>query len=422
MEKKKVSIAIPMQQHSFQTAIGLIDHGLLDRYYTTVYFNDKSVFLKLVVSLLPSDLSKRLRKRRDERIDDYAVTFLQIVGLLSQFIVRFPSCASLYKELRKGLFKYFAKQTANDISRRKTEIVWTFDSFSLAIYKALGRYHADVIIILDMASTAAPVIQRIIAEEQSKGLTFSHTYEFNKSMYSDEQIENYKEEFKYADYFLSPSDWVTRSLIESGIPSTKILYLPHGVDVNKFQPKSDSYVPNKKLRFLFVGRVEAAKGIDYLFEAFKQMQNIEIELQVVGSTFSWNDEVCNYSPNINVLGLKRNEEMPAVYANADVYILSSLWEGSSLSLLEAMASGMPIIASSHSAAPEIVHDGVEGFVYDPYNIEQLKRCVRWYVDNKDSIKNMGIAARKKAEQYTWDKYYDNVAEIIQTINERENSK
>lgn len=416
MKKKKVSIAIPMQQHSFRTAVGLINHGLLDKYYTTVYYDKHSFLLRLLTSIMPSDLSNRLKGRRHELIDGHAVTYFQIIGLLNQFIVRFPLFAPLYEKVSKWLFAQYANRTAKDIKSRQTDIVWTFDSWALSIYQALEMHNVKAIKVLDMASTAAPIIQRIIAEEQSKNLAFSHTYELKKSMYSNLQIKDYVEEFGFADYFLSPSDWVKRSLLESGVPESKILFLPHGVNTEFYKPKGEQYQPAKKLRFLFVGRVEGAKGIDYLFEAFKQLQDEDIELNVVGSTFSWTEQAQNFSPNINILGLKRSEEMPSVYANADVFILSSLWEGSALSLMEAMAAGMPSIASSHSCAPDIIEDGVEGFVYDPYNVEQLKSYILWFVNHKDRIIPMGKAARKKIEGYSWDKYYDNCKKIIDTIS------
>ncbi len=418
MNKRKVCIVIPMQQHSFQTAIGLIKHNKLDRYYTTVYYKKNSKLLNVFIKILPHNLSEGLKGRRNELIDDYAVSNHLLMGMLIQYIGRYPIFSGVSKYIRYKLFRYFADSVSNDIKKREVNIVWTFDSWSIEFYKSLEKKHIPVVKILDMASTSVLVIQRIIKEEQKKNLPFNQSYDDKMEIYGDDQVELYKQEFDYADYFLSPSDWVKRSLIESGISESRILYLPHGVDVKKFTPKPDSYKPNQKLIFLFVGRVEAAKGIAYLFEAFKELNEEDIELQVVGNTYTWEDEAKSYSPNIKIMGVRGCEDMPFMYANADVFILSSLWEGSALSMLEAMSSGLPVIASSHSCAPDVITEGVEGFVYDPYDVNALKSHIKWYTMNKDKIPQMGRNARKKAEKYTWENYYNNVNDIIDTICKR----
>ena len=109
--------------------------------------------------------------------------------------------------------------------------------------------------------------------------------------------------------------------------------------------------------------------------------------------------------------------MPLIYKQADVFILSSLWEGSSLSLLEAMASGMPVIASKYSCAPEVVEEGVEGFVIEPRDIESMKSNIKWFISHRDSISEMGMLARKKAEAYSWANYEIKIKKVINEIKQ-----
>lgn len=414
----KVSIVIPMQQHSYKTAVGLIKAGFLDRYYTTVYYKKKSYVYRFLKIILPVELSKRMYGRCLAEINPYACTYFELLGLLLLFVNRVSVLKRIKPWIRKILFVNFSRLVAKDCRKRQIDFIWSFDSWSLDIYKALEKEGVKVVKILDMASTATPTIAKIIEEEYNKHESFYYTFERNRSMYSKENIIRYVEEFKYADYFLSPSEWVKKSLLLCGIPKDKILYLPHGVDINKYRPVNKIRKESDVLRFLFVGRVEGAKGIHYLFETFRQLADQEIELIVVGNTYSWREEVAHYSPNIKVIGLLRSSEMPKIYQMADVFILSSLWEGSSLSLLEAMAAGLPVIASEHSCAPDIITSGIEGFVYNPYDIEGLKSHILWFLNNKDKIKEMGIAARNKVENYTWEEYYKNVSRIVTLIKSK----
>ena len=122
-----------------------------------------------------------------------------------------------------------------------------------------------------------------------------------------------------------------------------------------------------------------------------------------------------YTSNARFLGLKRRDEMPEYYKEADVFILSSLWEGSSLSMLEALAAGLPVIASKYSCAPEVVTDFKEGFVIEPRDIDQMKDRIKWFYENSEKIPQMSISAREIAEKYTWDQYGENISEIIKGI-------
>ena len=408
-----------MQQHAFRTAEGLIKAGVLDRYYTTVYYKPKKLIYRMLKALLGNNIVKRMINKRSEIMDDYVETYGEFWGLFFMFSVYMPKLTGLRKKVTPLMLDTFAKSTYKNIKKRNTQIVWGFDSWSRDIFKMFKDSKSSQILVLDMASTATPTIKNIIDTEYNKGEDFYYTFERNLTTYSDARIKDYIEEFKLADYFLSPSSWVNKSLIDAGVDPNKILMLPHGVDSHLFAPKSKDYIVPDKLRFLFVGRVEGAKGIRYLFDAFKQLQNENVELIVVGNTFTWTDEVSNYSPNIKIHGMVRSEEMPEIYNNADVFILSSLWEGSALSMLEAMSAGLPVIASSHSVAPDIIKDGVQGFVYDPYDVDRLKELILWYCNNKDQIIPMGKDARLTAEQNSWEVYYENCAKVYEKIIEYE---
>ena len=162
--KDKVSIVIPMQQHSYQTAIGLSRANRLERYYTTVYYNAKKTIYRILELVLPKDLLNRMHNRCVEEISQYVTTYAQNVALFSLFATRCRWLKKYEMIIRKMMFASYASKTAKDIKKRKTKYVWSFDSWSLDVYKALDRQNVNVIKILDMASTAVPTIHRIIHE------------------------------------------------------------------------------------------------------------------------------------------------------------------------------------------------------------------------------------------------------------------
>jgi glycosyltransferase involved in cell wall biosynthesis len=95
-----------------------------------------------------------------------------------------------------------------------------------------------------------------------------------------------------------------------------------------------------------------------------------------------------------------------------VFVFPSLVEGFGLVLLEAMACGIPIITTPNTGGPDIIIDGIEGFIIPIRDVEALKVKIAWCYSHPQELAKMGIAARKKAEQLTWERYRQKLAMII----------
>ena len=369
-ERKKVSIAVPFQQHSFRAARGFIESEMMNLYCTSVYNDNKGIY-KVLARILPKDLVLRMQGRNDMQITPYVQKFAEFYGLLYLGACRIPRLRKYTPFIRKILFRKFGTSAARACIKNGTEVVVAYDTQAYDLFQELIRKDSHIIKVLDMASTSALKIREIVDAEMAKGYPFSESLERHNLAYSNKKCIVYRQEIELADYLLVPSGFVKDSLRDLGIPKNRIIYLPHGVDIEMFTPSYKEYIPGKTLKFLFVGRVEAAKGIYYILEAFKQLQDLNIELIVVGDIMNQREKLEAYTSNVRFLGLKRRDEMPEYYKEADVFILSSLWEGSSLSMLEALAAGLPVIASKYSCAPEIIKEYVDGFVIEPRNVEQI---------------------------------------------------
>ncbi len=410
-ERKKVSIAVPFQQHSFRAARGFIESEMMNLYCTSVYNDNKGIY-KVLARILPKDLVLRMQGRNDMQITPYVQKFAEFYGLLYLGACRIPRLRKYTPFIRKILFRKFGTSAARACIKNGTEVVVAYDTQAYDLFQELIRKDSHIIKVLDMASTSALKIREIVDAEMAKGYPFSESLERHNLAYSNKKCIVYRQEIELADYLLVPSGFVKDSLRDLGIPKNRIIYLPHGVDIEMFTPSYKEYIPGKTLKFLFVGRVEAAKGIYYILEAFKQLQDLNIELIVVGDIMNQREKLEAYTSNVRFLGLKRRDEMPEYYKEADVFILSSLWEGSSLSMLEALAAGLPVIASKYSCAPEIIKEYVDGFVIEPRNVEQIKEKIRWYCKHAEEIPEMSRNARKTAEKYTWIKYGENISKIV----------
>ena len=417
---KKIVIAHPLQQHSYKTAEALDNEGMLEKYITTVYYNENKRIYKILEKILKKDNIKRMHGRKNKSVEKHLKTYNELLGLLYLFITKIDSHKIIEPKLYTFLTNKFGKNVYKYIKNNDVDCVIMYDITAYKCFSLLKRNKSKCVKILDMSNTPAPTIRKIILNEiNKKDIKYKKSLRKRLKSYSKKKCEKYQKELDYADYFLALSKDVKKILISNGIKEDRILYVPLGVDTLTFECKE--YIQkkdNETLQFLFVGRVEATKGIYYLIQAFKELRDLNIELTIVGGINSKDDELLNdinNSDNITYCGLKQKSEMNEVFKKSDVYIMPSLFEGFSLSLIEAMSSGVPVITTKNSMADDVIENGKEGFVIDSASTEQIKEKILWFYNNRDKIPEMGKNARRLAEQYTWENYKTKLREAIKKI-------
>ncbi len=232
------------------------------------------------------------------------------------------------------------------------------------------------------------------------------------------KLERKEQEIQLADHIFVASSVTKNSLLKVGIKPEKISVIPYGAPIDYFQPQAKT---DKVFRALFVGRVGAHKGVHYLLQAWKELQLPDAELMLVGvNDFpdGWLEryaEVFRYIPSVPHASL--NE----YYSAANVLVFPSLLEGFGMVLLEAMACGIPVIATSNTGGNDIITDGVEGFLIPIRDVEALKEKLEWCDRHPQELAEMGRAARQKAEQLTWKLYRQRLANRVQELLSQQRS-
>lgn len=183
------------------------------------------------------------------------------------------------------------------------------------------------------------------------------------------------------------------------IPANKITLL-NGAGVNLEQYHYLEYPTNEKLHFLFVGRIMKEKGVDELFEVIQSLQNKNIILDIVGF---FEDE---YKEKIDELVEKNlaifhgfQTDVRPYYQNANCVVLPSYHEGMSNVLLEASASGRPVITTDIPGCKEAVDDNITGYLCKAKDVRSLHDKMSQFCKlNNDQRKQRGIKAREKMEK------------------------
>ncbi len=228
-------------------------------------------------------------------------------------------------------------------------------------------------------------------------------------------IEKELIEYEETDYISIPSSYVKRTFLEKGIPESKIIQVPYGVDISHFHqiPKKDNV-----FRVVFVGGMSLRKGVHYLLKAFSELKLPNSELFLIGSM---NDEIKPFfkkyvtafrrgptesgKGQIVYIGHVLQNELYKYYSQGSVFAIMSIEEGLAMVQPQAMACGLPVICTTNTGGEDIVRDGKDGFVIPIRDINKLKEKLVYLYKNKDVLEKMGKSAKERVSAgFTWDDY------------------
>jgi glycosyltransferase involved in cell wall biosynthesis len=225
-----------------------------------------------------------------------------------------------------------------------------------------------------------------------------------------------------ATKIVAVSRFTARGVVKGyGIPPEKITVVPDAVDTSRFNPCVSGLETREQWKLdsepviVFVGRVAQNKGLDVLLKAFKNLiQDIpDAKLFIIGEetkTYARarpNETVLeglrrmviefNLTKSVRFLGKAPEESLPKIYATADVIVLPSLLEGFGMTLLEAMATAKPCVATRVGGVPEVVMDGETGLLVPPGDSVALQRAMSTVLDDRLLSRRLGQAGRQRVE-------------------------
>jgi len=214
-------------------------------------------------------------------------------------------------------------------------------------------------------------------------------------------------EMELADLVLVPSTFVERS-IRRFLPRKTVALAPYGVDC-EYWIAPHRRPPSAPLRFIYTGQLSLRKGIPMLLEAWKSAAPPDSELELVGLWQLSESKRHNLPPGVMLLAPCSPEALRERYRNADVFVFPSFFEGFGLVLVEAMACGLPVIATDATAAPDVVGDG-SGRVIAAGDVEALVAALHWFATHRDDLPAMSESARLQATRLTWPTYRKRVTD------------
>lgn len=236
-------------------------------------------------------------------------------------------------------------------------------------------------------------------------------------------VPGYSERFTAIYYFLSPIIryiWGKAGAVVSNSEGLKDLALKtkadqkieiiyNGIDVAHFCPKMELRPEKRFIITTGASRVTHRKGLNYLIEAVSKLvpQYPNILLKIMGEGNARKDfealvDRLNIMNQVEFLGRIPREETAPFYQEASLFVLPSLNEGMSNALLEALGSGLPILATDTGGSKELVHEGENGFIIKMKDGADIAEKIKIFLDDQTKVSQMGLESRKIAEKMSWE--------------------
>jgi glycosyltransferase involved in cell wall biosynthesis len=248
----------------------------------------------------------------------------------------------------------------------------------------------------------------------------------------------YQKVAQRADAVICVSSFIRDQFLRQVIyPAEQVYVVPNGVDLERFWPgdkrasRARLGIPANETVVLFAGQVSEEKGLLHLVRACRRLvPHHNFRLLVAGSSSLWGgvedlEEQTPYERQIaeetaglkaTFLGKVAHAKMPMVYQATDIFVCPSVWdEPFGMVNLEAMATGLPIVATRAGGIPEVIVDGVTGLLVPPADADALTGALRGLLDDPLLRRRMGQKGLTRAQEFTWDSIAGRVKEIYEEV-------
>jgi glycosyltransferase involved in cell wall biosynthesis len=249
---------------------------------------------------------------------------------------------------------------------------------------------------------------------QTSGIYHTDFPQYIRILTEDSFLESVA--WRYMHWFYGQLDTVfvnseeyRQSWIKRGFDPAKLKIFPRGLDTELFTPERrdtqfwKKYAEtNGEVRLLYVGRVSREKDLDVLATAYRRLreEKVPVQLFVVGEG-PYSQAFAETVPDAFFTGYLRGKELAAAYASADIFVFPSTTDTFGNVIIEAQASGMPVVVSDSGGPKELVEDQGNGLVTKSHDVEDFARAIRTLVADPALRQRMGERARESVVNRTW---------------------
>ncbi len=381
-----------------QTALAFNEANLLGEFWTTLNWNKRGILHRILPAAITDVLARR-------SFPDSVRARTRTVP--AREIARLLTGAFSIEQVSRALDKRVAARLRN---LPGCDLLYAYEDMALDSFRAAVRQGIARVYDLPIGYWRAG--QKIFAAECEREPEWASTLTGLQD--GAEKLERKDEELKLANRVIVASTF-TRSTLSTATFEAQIDVIPYGAPPASSAERKRT---SGKLRVLFAGGLGQRKGLSYLLKAVEMLDD-SVELTLLGRKTTSNCRPLEAAVRkYRWLPSLAHQAVLDEMARQDVLVFPSLFEGFGLVILEAMAQGMPVITTSHTAGPDLIEEGVDGFIVPIRSAEAIAEKLRLLSRDRDRLSAMQEAAQQKARSHTWGNYRRRVVEVARDVIDR----
>ena len=375
---------------------------LLEVFFSTLGVRADSVLSRLLPPKLRGQLARRSYSTRHARLEFHPwKEMLRLAGRENINNVCFDLDAHVASELSSQRGGVTAVYCYEDIAR---------DTFRLARVRGWATFY-------DLPIAYWETSQRLLREEAERWPEWEPTLVGTRD--SNEKLDRKTEELALADVVLCPSQFVLDSLPGDARLSKTCVVAEFGSPAAGGPFTEAARSPGSPLRLLFAGSLTQRKGLADVFAAMRLLKRSDVELIVMGAPVAPLEFYRKQYPDFHYEAPRPHAEVLELMRSCDVFLLPSLVEGRALVQQEAMSCGLPLIVTANAGGEDLIDEERTGFLVPIRSPESLAARIAWFLDHRNLLPEMRVAARAKAAEYTWARYGEKIVRTVRPALARE---
>jgi glycosyltransferase involved in cell wall biosynthesis len=392
----------PFGNANVRAVLAALDrHDQLAKFITTLGWSTSAPFLQSLPANLRAEMMRRAYDLPPGKIATHAAREIirQLADKLGlRLLTKHETGAASIDRVWNRLDEIAAQFLRDNRERLNIRAVYAYEDCAARLFETAREL--GVRRVYDLPIAYWDTAQRLLREEAQRYPEWEPTLGGTRD--SAEKLARKTRELDLAETVICPSAFVLDSLPEPARLSKKCVVAPFGSPPHITDVSHRTYA--KPVRFLFAGALTQRKGLADLFAAMKLVDSDQAELVVMGSP-------------VLPLAFYRNQyahftyEPPRPHAaflelmdSCDVLVLPSIVEGRALVQQEAMSRGLPLIVTRNAGGEDLIIEGQTGFLVPAGQPAAIAEKIEWFLQNRDKLPGMSVAARAKAAELTWSAY------------------
>lgn len=409
---KRVVVAQLGARQDYTIPIAFQQLGWLQQFYTDLYWSPSEVrCLQALRHLTGGAKVNTALSRHNPQLDFAQVTRFNRLGFCYRQALR-GATASL-SEYRAYL--HYGQAFGNAIIQRglpDATHLYAFDHAALPLFEIAKR--RSIVCILDQIY---PALYEEELEQQEEARWQGWAIAPRTAFYQSAMFRHWQAvqqaEWQLADRIVVASSYSHRSILTIAPHlQPKLQIVPLTVNVGAYRPMQHvrQYRGDRPLRVLFVGTVNLRKGIPDLLTAFEQIDPGWASLTIAGRLHLQAERLQTFQHRVTFLGAVPHIQIPQLYQAADVLILPTISDGFGAVMLEAMATGLPVIATNHCG--DLVHHGVNGWRIPIRHSDAIAYAIRYLHHHPDLLTHLSQGAIATSQTQTLFNYQTQLAQVL----------